>query len=159
MKDYHFYEIEGNKVYGWKNIGNQLVKTWTLEIPDTEKFLKSTQVYRGQPEANLPISNDKRVLFKNVDFSNIAILTTETLLMEHSENKTYERVHLYLINGVTGNLLFHKFQSYLNPNLPINLVYDEHHAIVTYYSIKNRVYEFWSIESYQLPQEEHLLDK
>lgn len=145
-------------VVGWKNINNQLVKTWSLKIPESEKLVKSTSVYRGQPEANLPISNDKRVLFKNVDFSNLAILTTQEVPMENGK-QTYHRLHLYIINGQTGLVQFHEYQSHLNPRLPVNLMFDEHNAIVSYYSTRNRVYEIWSVQGYQLPQESQLLEK
>ncbi len=46
-----------------------------MEIPQTEIIINTTAAYRGQPEANLPLNNDKKVLFKNVDFSNLAVLT------------------------------------------------------------------------------------
>ena len=120
------------------------MKTWSLKIPESEKLVKSTSVYRGQPEANLPISNDKRVLFKNVDFSNLAILTTQEVPMENGK-QTYHRLHLYIINGQTGLVQFHEYQSHLNPRLPVNLMFDEHNAIVSYYSTRNRVYEIWSV--------------
>lgn len=48
-----------------------------MEVPNTETIIKSTPVYKGQPKANLPLVNDKKVLFKNVDFSNLAVLTIE----------------------------------------------------------------------------------
>lgn len=66
---------------------------------------------------------------------------------------------MYLINGLTGTVLFSEYQVGLNPNLPINLVYDEHNAIVSYYNTLNRVYEVWSIESFQTPEESELISK
>ncbi len=46
-----------------------------MEVPHSENIIKSTPVYKGQPSANLPLVNDKKVLFKNVDFSNLAVLS------------------------------------------------------------------------------------
>ena len=87
--------------------------------------MKATSSYSGQPEANLPLVNDKKVLFKNVDFSNLAVLTIEDYKREGSESgKFLHRLHLYIINGLTGTVLFSQYQTGLNPNLPINLVYD-----------------------------------
>lgn len=48
-----------------------------MEVPQSENIIKSTSAYKGQPSANLPLVNDKKVLFKNVDFSNLAVLTLE----------------------------------------------------------------------------------
>lgn len=81
------------------------------------------------------------------------------MTVEDNSAKPYHRIHLYLVNGVTGIVQFHEYQSYLNPSLPINLAYDEHNAIVSYYSTKNRVYEIWSVEGYQMPLESELLEK
>jgi DUF438 domain-containing protein len=50
-----------------------------------------------------------------------------------------------MINGLTGTIQFSQYQTLINPNLPINLFYDEHNAIVSYYSSRNRVCEFWTI--------------
>lgn len=55
------------------------MQTWSMEIPSSEKIISTAAAYRGQPEANLPLTNDKKVLFKNVDFSNLAVLTLETV--------------------------------------------------------------------------------
>lgn len=89
----------------------------------------------------MPLVNDKKVVFKNVDFSNLAVLTIEDHKKDGQENsKSAYRLHLYLINGLTGTVLFSEYQLGLNPNLPINLVYDEHNAIISYYNTLNRVY-------------------
>lgn len=56
-------------------MNENLIQTWSMEIPQTEIIINTTAAYRGQPEANLPLNNDKKVLFKNVDFSNLAVLT------------------------------------------------------------------------------------
>ena len=64
-----------------------------------------------------------------------------------------------MINGLTGNVLLSEYQTGVHPHLPIDLAYDEHNAIVSYYSSKNRVYEIWSIEGFQNPVEETLLTK
>lgn len=45
-----------------------------------------------------------------------------------------------MINGLTGTIQFSEYQTGVNPNLPISIVYDEHNALVTYYNTRNRVY-------------------
>lgn len=112
-----------------------------MEVPQSENIIKSTSAYKGQPSANLPLVNDKKVLFKNVDFSNLAVLTLEKYEHQTQEGvKTGHRLHVYMINGLTGTIQFSQYQTGVNPNLPVSIVYDEHHVLITYYNTRNRVY-------------------
>jgi hypothetical protein len=76
-KEYGFYHIDNHTVNGYQIVNQAVEKTWKLEIPESEKVVATTPVYRGQAQSHLPLVNDKKVLFKNVDFSNLAILTLE----------------------------------------------------------------------------------
>lgn len=75
QKIYGFYEINNERVIGWQIMGDEVRQTWNLEIPRNQKLISTSAVYKGQPQSHLPLINDKRVLFKNVDFTNLAILT------------------------------------------------------------------------------------
>ena len=146
--EYNFYEIEGNTIKGWKKVGSALTPTWTFILPSNQKLLKVSSSYNGETKSLLPIPNDKRVIFKNVDFSNLAILS-----IYEQENAKSDKLHLFLVNGLTGNVEFSEYQTDIAASLPIDMVYDEHNAIVSYYNTKNRVYEIWSVEAFQSPAE------
>ena len=129
-------------------MGSALTPTWTFILPSNQKLLKVSSSYNGETKSLLPIPNDKRVIFKNVDFSNLAILS-----IYEQENAKSDKLHLFLVNGLTGNVEFSEYQTDIAASLPIDMVYDEHNAIVSYYNTKNRVYEIWSVEAFQSPAE------
>jgi hypothetical protein len=56
----------------------------------------------------------EKVFFKNVDFTNLAVLTS----LNHTN------IALYIINGCTGKIQFNQYKNGINAGLPINLVYD-----------------------------------
>ena len=74
-----------------------------------------------------------------MDFTNLAVLT--------SKNAT--SMSLYIVNGMTGQVLFNEYRSGLNLNHPVNLAYDENNVLVTFYNNRNKLYEVWTVEQYQ----------
>lgn len=95
--------------------------------------------FKGDQRAHIPLFDREKVFFKNVDFTNLAILT--------SFNKT--DVALYIVNGRTGKVHFNTFKNSISLNLPINLIYDENNVLVSYYNHKNKNFEIWTVEQYQ----------
>jgi len=70
------------------------------------------------------------VIFKNIDFTNLAVLT----------NKNATSLSLYILNGKTGQVQFNQYKTGLNLNHAVNLVYDENNVLVTYYNNRNKIY-------------------
>ena len=96
--DYSFYEVEGSKIIGWKMSGSSLAQTWTFTLPSDHQLLQVSSAYNGESQSLLPIANDRRVILKNVDFSNLAVLSLQ-------EGKV-AKLHLFLLNGRTGHVEF-----------------------------------------------------
>lgn len=70
------------------------------------------------------------MFFKNVDFTNIAILT----------NTNQTNLGLYVINGRTGKVQYNAYKANVNNGLPVNLVYDENNVLVSYYHLRNKYF-------------------
>jgi hypothetical protein len=66
--------------------------------------------YHGQSHSLLPISNDKKAIFKNVDFSNLAVVATQTKDASSSSGKLL----LFIINAITGSVLLTEYQTEVN---------------------------------------------
>lgn len=69
--------------------------------------------FRGDQTSNIPLFDSSKVFFKNVDFTNLAVLTSYS-----------KAVALYIINGRTGKIHYNAFKNSTSLNMPINLVYD-----------------------------------
>jgi len=76
--------------------------------------MKVTSAFRGDQRARIPLFDKEKVFFKNVDFTNIAVLTS----LNHTN------LALYIINGRTGKIQFNSYKNNVNTLLPTNLVYD-----------------------------------
>lgn len=101
--------------------------------------MKIASAFRGDQRSHIPLFDREKVFFKNVDFTNIAVLT----------NTNYTNIGLYIINGRTGKVQYNSYKNNINNGLPVNLVYDENNVLVSYYHIKNKMFEIWTIEQYQ----------
>lgn len=86
--------------------------------------------------------------FKNIDFSNFAVLTRS--------NNT--NLNLYVVNGATGHILFNKYRRNVDFSNWINLAYDENTVVVSYFSRMNKLFELWVIEQYQHKTETSAMD-
>lgn len=86
------------------------------------------------------IPEDMKVIYKFVDSNNFAVLTKSTQGGDH--------LNLYIINGITGRILFTESQQHVDFTHPVNLVFDENAVFVTYFNPKELYYEFWITEFY-----------
>lgn len=100
--------------------------------------MKVASAFRGDQTSSIPLFDNEKVFFKNVDFTNLAVLT--------SYNKA---IQLYIINGRTGKVHFNTFKNFTSLNMPINLVYDENSVLVSYFNHRNKNFEIWTVEQYQ----------
>lgn len=101
--------------------------------------MKTASAFRGHQVSHIPLFDREKVFFKNVDFTNIAILS--------SLNQT--TLGLYIINGRTGKVQYSAYKNDVNNALPVNLVYDENNVLVSYFHARNKYFEIWTIEQYQ----------
>lgn len=124
---------------GWKVVGDRVAKIWNLRVGGGERVLRTASAFRGDQRSHIPLFDREKVFFKNVDFTNIAVLT--------SVNQT--NLGLYVVNGRTGKVQYNAFKGGVNNGLPVNLVYDENNVLVSYYHSKNKIFEIWTVEQYQ----------
>lgn len=113
-KEYYFYTTTDREIDGWKVIGSSVSKIWNFNVKGNEKILKVASAFRGDQRSYIPLFDKEKVFFKNVDFTNIAVLT--------STNHT--NIGLYIVNGRTGKVQFNSYKTNINNGLPVNLVYD-----------------------------------
>lgn len=92
----------------------EVVEVWNFNLGEGEKVIASASAFHGEQRAHVPLFDNGKVIFKNVDFTNLAILT--------SRNAT--SMSLFILNGMTGQVLFNEFRSGLNLNHGVNLAYD-----------------------------------
>ncbi len=127
-KQFYFYTQEQNTINGWKAVGGSVTKIWNFHAKGNENILKIASAFRGDQTANIPLFDNEKVFFKNVDFTNLAVLT--------NFNRT--DVALYIINGRTGKIHYNSFKKSISMNMPINLVYDENNVLVSYFNHKSK---------------------
>jgi outer membrane protein assembly factor BamB len=95
-------------------LGDDVVEIWNFNLDEGEKILATASAYKGEHSTHIPLVDNGKVIFKNVDFTNLAILT--------SKNAT--SMSLYILNGMTGQVHFNEYRAGLNLNHPVNLAYD-----------------------------------
>lgn len=113
-KQYYFYTVGEQDVEGWRVVDDEVTPIWNFQLKGRERVLKTACAFRGHQISHIPLFDREKVFFKNVDFTNIAVLT--------ALNQT--TIGLYIINGRTGKAQYSAFKSYVNNGLPVNLVYD-----------------------------------
>lgn len=89
--------------------------------------------------SRLPLFDEKKVFYKNIDFTNFAFVTK-------SSNTT---LNLYVVNGANGHILFNKFKKNVDFTNYVNLAYDENTVVVSYFNRVNKLFELWVVEQYQ----------
>lgn len=137
-KQYYFYTSEAREITGWKVIGTSVVKIWNFHTRGEERILKIASAFRGDQRAHIPLFDREKVFFKNVDFTNIAVLSS----LNHTN------IALYIINGRTGKVQFNSYKNNVNTGLPLNLIYDENNVLTSYFNARNKVFEIWTVEQY-----------
>jgi hypothetical protein len=138
-KEYYFFSAGEQAVEGWKVVGEQVQPIWNFQLEGSEKVIKTATAFRGHQISHIPLFDREKVFYKNVDFTNIAVLTS----LNHTT------LGLYIINGRTGKVQYSAFKNSVNNALPVNLVYDENNVIVSYFHTRNKYFEIWTIEQYQ----------
>lgn len=113
-KQFYFYTQDKNSINGWKAVDDSVEKIWNFQTKGSEQIVKVASAFRGDQTSHIPLFDREKVFFKNVDFTNLAVLT--------SFNRT--DVALYIINGRTGKVHYNSFKNSISLNMPINLVYD-----------------------------------
>ncbi len=134
-KHFYFYTEEESRIVGWKQSGDDVVEMWNFNLDEGEKIIATAAAYKSEQSTHIPLIDNGKVIFKNVDFTNLVILT--------SKNAT--SMSLFILNGMTGQVHFNEYRSGLNLNHAVNLAYDENNVIVTYYNNRNKLYEVWVV--------------
>jgi hypothetical protein len=127
-KQFYFYTQDATSINGWKAVDNSVIKIWNFQTHGSEQIIKIASAFRGEQTAHIPLFDREKVFFKNVDFTNLAVLT--------SFNKT--DVALYIVNGRTGKVHYNSYKNSISLNMPINLVYDENNVLVSYFNHKSK---------------------
>ena len=103
------------------------MKIWNFQTRNDESIIQVASAFRGDQTSIIPLFDNEKVFFKNVDFTNLAVLTSYSKAIE-----------LYIINGRTGKVHFNTFKNFTSLNMPINLVYDENSVLVSYFNHRNK---------------------
>ncbi|CAD8149012.1 unnamed protein product [Paramecium pentaurelia] len=137
-KEIILYRNDNGVLIGYKLYDKQLVKIWTINMRDKIILIRSSYQY-GQDNPRVANWDDRNVIFKLIDHTNFAILTTDE-----------DSLKLYIVNAKTGKILFQGIQNEADLNQQINLVFDEHQVFVTYYNQAQMIFEIWTIEIYHM---------
>ncbi|CAD8212319.1 unnamed protein product [Paramecium octaurelia] len=135
-KEIILYRNDNGVLKGYKLFNNQLVNTWTINMKDEILIIRSSY-HVGEDNPRVAIWDDRKVIFKLIDQSNFAILTSDG-----------DKLKLFIINAKTGKIIFQSVQSEADFTQPINLVFDEHQVFVTYYNKAQMMFEIWTVEIY-----------
>lgn len=93
-KEIILFRNDNGALKGYKLHGTKLENIWVINIKD--KVLKIRSSYHGGEEnPRVAIWDDKKVIFKLIDHSNFALLTSDE-----------DKLKLYIINGKTGKIIF-----------------------------------------------------
>ena len=139
QKQFYFYRSTQHEITGWKVVGDVVAKVWSFETGEREKILKVASAFRGDQRSHIPLYDREKVFFKNVDFTNLAVVTS----LNHTN------MGVYAINGRTGKVQFNSYKNNVNMGLPFSIAYDENNILVAYFNARNKMYEIWTIEQYQ----------
>ncbi|CAD8050678.1 unnamed protein product [Paramecium sonneborni] len=135
-KEIILYRNDNGVLRGYKLFNNQLVNIWTINVKDEILIIRSSY-HVGEENPRVAIWDDRKVIYKLIDQSNFAVLTSDG-----------DKLKLFIINAKTGKIIFQSVQSEADFNQPINLVFDEHQVFVTYYNKAQMMFEIWTVEIY-----------
>jgi hypothetical protein len=136
------HDKDSRTVSGYTGSNNVFIKTWNIQLTAQEEVIDIDTAYHSADQPQLAIYDDKKVIFKHIDFTNLAMITKIT------DASSVNSLNLYIINGKTGRVLFNSYQLDVEFDLPITLAYDENSVIVSYFNQVNLIYEFWVVESF-----------
>lgn len=122
----YFVERKGeNELDGYKLIGNKLVSTWKFS-KSSETILSIAQKPLDHVTSSVGIARfDKSVIYKYLNPNLISMITQDVVT---------KQLNLYLIDGVTGTLLYtQKHQDEIVDPGSINLIQDDNWIIYTYF--------------------------
>lgn len=74
-KELLFYRLDANRLYGESVQENQRKVIWQLNLPSNEEVVAIQSSFTGDQSFKVPLFDDKKVYFKNIDFTNFAVLT------------------------------------------------------------------------------------
>lgn len=123
--DQYIIEEVDNKIQGLKINDKKLVPTWIFS-----KFQESIVSITSKPKdtitSSIAISRfDKSVIYKYLYPNLISVLT---------QNEITNQIKLYIIDGITGNLLYtHSHDNEVVDSSSINLIEDDNWIIYSYY--------------------------
>lgn len=72
------------------------MEIWNFNLDEGERVVATASAFRSEQRSHIPLVDNGKVIFKNVDFTNLAVLT--------SKNAT--SMSLYVLNGMTGQVHF-----------------------------------------------------
>lgn len=75
-------------------VNNKLFNIWKINIADKILLIRSSY-HVGEENPRVAIWDDKKVIYKLIDFSNFAVLTSDG-----------DKLKLYIVNAKTGKILF-----------------------------------------------------
>ncbi|CAD8052428.1 unnamed protein product [Paramecium sonneborni] len=135
-KEIILYRNDNGILKGYKLIDKNLVNIWSIYIKEKIQMIRSSYEF-GQENGKIAIWDDRKVIYKLIDHSNFAILTSDE-----------DSLKLYILNAKTGKVIFQSVQNEADLEQPINLVFDEHQVFVTYYNQAQMMFEIWTTEIY-----------
>ncbi|CAD8133843.1 unnamed protein product [Paramecium octaurelia] len=135
-KEIILYRNDNGVLRGYRLFKNELVNLWTINMKDEILIIRSSY-HVGEENPRVAIWDDRKVIYKLIDHSNFAILTSDG-----------DKLKLFIINAKTGKIIYQSVQSEADFNQPINLVFDEHQVFVTYYNKAQMMFEIWTVEIY-----------
>lgn len=122
----YFVERKGeNELGGFKLVGNKLISTWRF-TKSSEAILLTAQKPLDHVTSSVGIARfDKSVIYKYLNPNLISLITQDVVT---------KQLNLYLIDGVTGTLLYtQKHQEEVVDPESINLIQDDNWIIYTYF--------------------------
>ncbi|SOV22193.1 ER membrane protein complex subunit 1, putative [Plasmodium sp. DRC-Itaito] len=134
-EELYFYQINktDNFIQGYrliisKNKGTEnvhIIKTYSINLNNENVELYTKSITKKDMFFPIKINKDASICYKYINDNIVSYITS-------SKNKTNKIYTLYIIDGVTGKLLFSRIlDKYVNP--PFHLIINENKIILNYY--------------------------
>nr|XP_022343072.1 ER membrane protein complex subunit 1-like isoform X1 [Crassostrea virginica] len=139
-------------IRGYRTIQDQgkflVENVWSVNLHKKQQTI--TQVIGKRPLEHVHslgrVLGDRSVLYKYTN-PNLVVVVTEGDIQEQSQKGSFNLINLYLLDSVTGHMVFHC--SHRKAKGPVTIVHSENWVVYNYYNQKSRRHEMAVLELYE----------
>ncbi|WAR13827.1 EMC1-like protein, partial [Mya arenaria] len=123
---------------------------WTVNLQNTRLNMKITNIVSRPANEHIHsvgrVLGDRSVLYKYLN-PNLVVITTEGEEPATSQQKAYPVVNVYVVDVVTGHMVFHG--NHRKASGPLHVVHSENWVVYGYLNMKQHRYEMAGLEMYE----------